>query len=67
MSSQQFRPVEELNETDGLVIERRDPMRWQGPLCDAVDAAIDDGEKTYIVEDGQRVAVILPMTGVQTG
>lgn len=64
---QRFAPVSELAEADGIVIERRDPMRWQGPLCDAVDNAIDDGEKTYLVEDGQRVAVILPMTGVQTG
>lgn len=60
---QRFAPVSELAEADGIVIERRDPDRWQGPLCDAVDRAIDDEEAVYLVEDGRRVAVIAPYPG----
>lgn len=59
-SGQEFRPIGELTEAEGLTIERRDPDRWQGQLADAVDRAIDDGETTYLVEDGRTVAVIGP-------
>lgn len=59
MSTQPFRPVSELNEVDGITIERRD-SRWQGPLADAVDRAIDDEEPTVLIEDGRKVAVIMP-------
>lgn len=59
MSTQEFRPIGELDETEGIVIERRGD-RWEGQLADAVDRAIDDGETTYLVEDGRTVAVIGP-------
>ncbi len=59
----QFRPIGELAEAEenAVVIERRDPARWQGPLADAVDRAVDDGDTVYLVEDGRRVAVITPL------
>lgn len=58
--SEIFRPVGELMEADeSVVIERRD-ARWQGAVCDAVDRAVDDGETSYLMEDGKRVAVIRP-------
>lgn len=65
MSGQQFRPVGELDEADlgEMVIERRDPVYWQGPLSDAVDRAIDEDETTILVEDGRKVAVITPYIG----
>jgi hypothetical protein len=55
-----FRPISELDDTDGadVVLERR--VRWEGALCDAVDRVVDDGDEVYLVEDGQRVAVITP-------
>lgn len=56
---QQFRPIGELEESDGVVIERRGE-HWHGQIADAVDRAIDDGETTYLVEDGRTVAVIGP-------
>jgi hypothetical protein len=63
---EQFRPIGELDDgVTGVVIERRDPARWQGALADAVDLAIDDAEPVYLVEDGKRVAVITPVADPQ--
>lgn len=62
MSTQPFRPVSELNESAvrEFVIERRDPTLWRGPAADAIDAVLEDEEPVYLVEDGRRVAMILP-------
>lgn len=59
--SEIFRPVGELDEADGVVIDRRHP-HWQAAVADAVERACDDGDTTYLVEDGKRVAVISPVT-----
>jgi len=60
----QFRPIGELAEAeDAVIIERRDSARWRGPLAEAVDRVVDDGDTVYIVEDGQRVAVLTPVRG----
>lgn len=58
----QFRPIGELAEAEegAVVIERRD-ARWTGPLADAVDRAVDDGDTVILVEDGRQVAVIKPV------
>lgn len=59
-----FRPVGELAEAeDAVVVERRD-SRWAGPVCDAVDRVVDDGDTVYLMEDGRRVARITPYDSV---
>jgi hypothetical protein len=52
-----FHPISELDDTgDDVVLERR--VRWEGPIADAVDRVVDDGDTVYLVEDGKRVAKI---------
>jgi len=64
---QQFRPVGELNElaSEGVVIDRRTGY-WPGQLVELVDRVIDDAETVYLVEDGRRVAMIVPVPGTDT-
>jgi hypothetical protein len=66
MSEQQFQPIGDLSETSAqdVVIERRDPARWQGPLCDAIDRVIDGGGEVRLIENGQFVALIVPRSSV---
>lgn len=60
----QFRSIGDLvDEQDAVVIERRVVERWRGYLAEAIDRVVDDGETVYLVEDGQKVAVIRPVGG----
>lgn len=62
--SEIFHPIGELDESDGVVIDRRNP-HWQSTVADAVERAVDDGDTTYLVEDGRRVAVISPVAAAE--
>jgi len=62
--SEIFRPIGELDESDGVVIDRRG-SHWVQTVADAVERAVDSGETTYLVEDGRRVAVISPAAAAE--
>lgn len=60
-----FRPISELDEADDCVVIDRRGERWHPLVADAVERAVDDGETSYLMEDGRKVAVIKPFTGAE--